>query len=117
MGLYRLTILFMIPITDDFRDFFDMVGRFVQLEVQFGGSLEVQVLTETSPEVPLGAVQPFDGAFSLLSTAHNTDIHPGILEVVAQLDPGDGHEADTGILQTMLNQFGDFLMDQFLHSL
>ena len=107
----------MVPVTDDFGDFFDMVGCFVQPEVQLGDTFQVQVLAEATPQVSLGAVQPFDGAFLFLITAHNADIHPGILEVVAQLDPGDGHEADTGILQTMLNQFGDLLMDQLLYSL
>jgi hypothetical protein len=101
----------MVPVTDDFGDFFDMVGRCVQLEVQLGDTFQVQVLTEATPEVSLGAVQPFDGALFFIFTAHNADIHPGILKVVAQLDPSDGYEADTGILQSMLNQFGDFLMD------
>jgi hypothetical protein len=101
----------MVPFTDDFGDFFDMVGRFIQLEVQLGDALQIQVLTETTAEVSLGAVQPFDRFFLFIFTTHNADIHPGILEVVAQLNPGDGYEADTGILQTMLNQFGDFLKD------
>jgi hypothetical protein len=107
----------MVPVTDDFGDFFDMVGRCVQLEVQLGDALQVQVLTEATPEVSLGAVQPFDRFLFFLFIAHNTDMHPGILEVVAQLDPSDGYEADAGILQTMLNQFGDFLKDQFLDPL
>jgi hypothetical protein len=107
----------MVPVTDDFGNFFDMVGRCVQLEVQLGDAFQVQVLTEATPEVSLGAVQPFDGTLPFLFIAHNADIHSGILKVVAQLDPSDGYEADTGILQPMLNQFGDFLKDQFLDSL
>lgn len=117
MGLYRFRILFMVPFADDFGDFFDMVGCFVQLEVQFGDMLQIQILAETTPEVSFGAVQPFDRVFLFLFTPHNADKHPGIFEIVAQFDPGDGYEADSWILQTMLNQFGDFLKEKFLHSL
>ena len=102
---------------DNFGDFLDMLRRFIQLEMQLGDEFQIQVFTEATPYVSFGAVEPLDRILFLLITAHNADIHSGILEVVAQLDPGNGHEADTGILQTMLNQFGDFLMDQFLDSL
>jgi hypothetical protein len=107
----------MVPFADDFGNFFDMVSRFVQLEVQLGDMLQIQVLTERTPEVSFGAVQTFDRFPLFLFTAHNADKHLGILEIVAQLDPGNGYEADTGIFQTMLNQFGDFLKEQFLNSL
>lgn len=107
----------MAPVTYDFGDFLDMIGRSVQPEVQLGDALQVQVLAEATPEVSLGTVQSFDGILLFLITAHNADIHPGILEVVAQLDPGNRDESDTRILQTMLNQLGDFRVDQFLYPL
>ena len=94
-----------------------MIGRFIQLEMQLRGVLQVKIFTEATPEVPLGAVQPFDGVLLLLVTSHNADMYPGILEIVTQLNPGHGHKADSRIIQTKLNQFGKFLKEQFLHSL
>ena len=107
----------MVPVADDFGYFFDMIGRSVQLKCSSGVRLRYRFLPRQLRRYPLALFSPSMELLSFLFTAHNADIHPGILEVVAQLDPGDGYEADTGILQTMLNQFGDFLMDQFLNSL
>lgn len=107
----------MVPFADNLGDFFNVVGCFIQFEMQLGDMLQVQVFAESASQVAFGAVQSLNRFFLFFLTAHNTDIHPGILEVVAQLDSGDRDETDTGILQTVLNQFGDFLKEQFLNSL
>ena len=67
-----------------------MIGCRIELEMQLGDTLQVKVLTEATPEVSLGTVQPFDRFLFFFFTAHNADMRPGILEIVAQLNPSDG---------------------------
>ena len=94
-----------------------MVRGLVQPEMQFRDEFYIQIFAEATPDVAFGAVQAFDGVLSLLCAPQNTDMHFGILEVVAQLDPGDGREPDARVLQPVLNELRDFLEEQFLDSL